>query len=165
MSIAYDVGFTEQPELKTLDDFMGSLGFEIEAPNQRRGQFTQVYVFNDGSVSPREIVFFYRLEPDNDQKSFFRKRSGEVKAYGSLTTYSTELIHPTVEERLRIIEEKGVRTQHDYYRHLQPERLKFYETALALRDHYHAIVRSEQTGEEINPEAPFPPKREPVRHN
>ncbi|MFH0837097.1 MAG: hypothetical protein V1870_03125 [Candidatus Aenigmatarchaeota archaeon] len=63
-----------------------------------------------------------------------------------------------LDERLRIIKEKGVRTQHDYYKYLDTERLTWYETALALRDQYDAIVLSEQSGEEINPNKPFPEK-------
>ena len=46
--------------------------------------------------------------------------------------------------------------KHDYYRHMEPPaRLKWYETALALRDNFNAIVKSEQTGLEIDPDKPL----------
>jgi len=157
MSTAYDVGFTRKPELTELDGFMKSLGFEVESPSQRRGDFIRVYVLCDDSA-PREIEFFYE-DGAGDYRDLFGERGKEVYAYGNLKTFSTEMTHPDLVERLRIIEEKCVRTQHDYYRHLDPERLKFYETALALRDQYDAIVVSEQTREEINPDKPFPEKQ------
>lgn len=156
MSIAYDVGFTAKPELAELDEFMQSLGFRIEPSGQRKGKFTRVYVLDDSA--PREIEFVYEDEV-GDNRGWFGERGSEVQAYGNLKTFTTEMTHPDLDERLRIIKEKNVRSQHDYYKHLDPERLKFYEAALAFREHYNAIVISEQSGKEINPDKPFPDKQ------
>ena len=157
MSIAYDVGFKRKPELTELDGFMESLGFQVESPGQRRGEFSRVYVLRNDST-PREIEFFYE-DKVGDNQDFFGEREESIQAYGNLKTFSIEKTTPDLDERLRIIKEKEVRTQHDFYRHLAPERLTFYETALALRDHYNAVVVSEQTSEEINPDKPFPEKK------
>ncbi len=152
MSVSWDVGFRSKPELGELDQFMQSLGYRI--PTSSTPEFTRMYVFDDDSVS-REIEFFYQADLA-DSKELFDEMAGEVLAYGNLKTYSVETTYLDADERLKIIEEKGVKTQHDCYRHLSPKRLKWYETALALRDHFDAIVLSEQTGEEINPDKPFP---------
>lgn len=153
MSIAYDIGFPRKPEISELDAFMASLGFKIESPGERRGEYTRTYVLNDDSV-PREIEFFYE-ERVGDYRELFGKRVSDVHAYGNLKTFSTEPTHIGLDERLRIIEERKVRTQHEYYRHVSPERLRFYEIALALKEQYGAIVLSEQTGEEIDPNKPL----------
>ena len=97
---------------------MQSLGFEVESPSQKRANFTRVYVLCNDFV-PREIEFFYKDEVEK-HRDLFGKRRQEVHAYGNLNTFSSERTHPKLDERLRIIEEKGVRTQHDYYRHLSP---------------------------------------------
>jgi len=157
MSIAYDIGFKKRLILAELDEFMESLGFEMESPGQRRGNFTRVYQLCNDSVQ-REITLFYSNNI-GIRRNFFGEKGKELQAYGSLTTFSTEPTYTSIEERLRIIEEKNIRTQHEYYKHLSPERLKFYETALAVRDHYDAIVFSEQTNEEIDPDKPFPEKQ------
>jgi len=143
----------KKPELPELDVFMKSLGFEVESHGQRGRNFTRVYVLCHDSA-PRVIEFFYDEEA-GDHRDFFGKRGKSVQAYGNLKTFSTE---PTqsIDERVRIIEEKKVKTEYDCYRHLAPERLTFYNVALALRNHYNALVVSEQTGEEINPDKPFP---------
>jgi hypothetical protein len=155
MSASWDIGFRKKPKLNDLDIFMQSLGFDIEPVGGRSGEFTRVYVLNDKSV-PREIEFFYEERADKDNKSFFGKKSKEVIAYGSLKTFSVPETYPDSNERMRIIKKKNVRTQHDYYKHLSPERLKWYETALALKNRYNAIVISEQTGKDINPTKTFP---------
>ncbi len=157
MSIAYDVGFIRKPELAELDAFMQLLGFEIESPEQRKKKFTQVYVICNEHV-PREIKFFYEDDAE-DQRDFFGAMGNRIRAYGCLKTFETGLARPNLEERLRIIEEKNVRTEHEWYKFVAPERLRFYETALALRSHYNAIVISEQTGKEINPSGAFPSGR------
>jgi hypothetical protein len=162
MSIAYDIGFIVKPDLTDLDTFMDSLGFRkthtfglaLEKAGDTRGNFTRIYQCDDSST-PREIEFFL-YEKVGEYRDNFPGNENKITAYGQLKTYATEQTHPDLEERLRIIKEKKVKTQHDYYRHLDPERLKFYETALALKDHYNALVISEQTSEEINPNEPFP---------
>ncbi|MEK6846259.1 MAG: hypothetical protein AABY26_05845 [Nanoarchaeota archaeon] len=157
MSISYDIGFTKKPELAELDAFMQLLGFEIEPSENRKGKFTQVYVLCNESV-PREIEFLYENNAD-DYTDFFGAMGNRIRAYGCLKTFETGLARPNLEERLRIIEENKVKTEQEWYKFVAPERLKFYETALALRKHYHAIVRSEQTGKEINPDRLFPEKQ------
>ena len=97
MSIAYDVGFTRKPELKELDGFMKSLGFEVESPSQRRADFTRVYVLCDDSA-PREIEFFYE-DKVRDHRDLFDERGKNVQAYGNLKTFSTEPTHLNLYER------------------------------------------------------------------
>lgn len=150
MSVSYDVGFIRKPEVNGLDGFMQSLGFKIESPDQREGKFTRVYILCDESV-PREIEFFYEENP-RGHKSLFGKRGKEVKAYGNLKTFLVEQAVPDLAERKRIIDERKIVREHDCYKYLDTERLKFYETALAIRDRFNAIVVSEQTGQEINPD-------------
>jgi len=152
MSVSWDIGFKEKPELDELDRFMQSLGFEIEPLGLRRGRFTRVYVCSD---APREIEFFYKKKAGRDDRDFYRGEGVEIVACGDLKTYSVEPSVVGTEERLRVIQEKGVETDYDYYKHLAPERLKWYETALALREHYGALVISEQTGGEIDPDGKF----------
>ena len=59
MSVSWLVGFRKKPKLKDLDEFMQSLGFTIEEPGKRRGEFARVYNFINESVAPRAIDFFY----------------------------------------------------------------------------------------------------------
>lgn len=152
MSISYDVGFIRKPELAELDAFMQLLGFEIESPGQRKGKFTQVYVLCNEHV-PREIEFFYE-DHANEHEESYGGNGEQVCAYGCLKTFETGLAHLSLEERLRIIQENNVKTEHEWYKFVAPERLRFYEMALALRNHYNALVFSEQTGKEINPKGP-----------
>lgn len=152
MSISYDVGFIRKPKLVELDAFMQSLGFKIEPDRQRGKKYTQIYVLCNESA-PREIEFFYE-DDAGDYQDFFGAMGKHISAYGSLKTFPPETTPLSLDERLKIIKEKNVKTQHDHYRHLNPGLLKWYEIALALREHYHAIVRSEQTGREINPDGP-----------
>ena len=174
MSVSWEVGFRKKPKLKDLDEFMQSQGFSIEDLEGR--DFTRTYIFNDAKVSPRAIDFFYE-DKVNGQKLFRNLNGGKkVRACGDLTTYSilplflkTKIrAHESLKnylktyggppivldekERLRIIREKNIRRQHDYYKYLDRERLKFYETALAIRDNFNAIVVSEQSGDEIDPD-------------
>lgn len=158
MSANWDIGFRKKPGLEDLDQFMVSLGFHIEQPNQRRGEFTRVYILDDETV-PREIEFFYDENLKEHQKECYGERINEIVAHGDLKTYSVCPTYPNLEDRMRIMKEKGVRTQHDYYRHLSPERLKWYETALALRVRYNAIVLNGQISDEINPDKAFPEKK------
>jgi len=155
MSISYDVGFRRKPEVNGLDGFMHSLGFKPEPPNQRKGKFTRVYVLCDESV-PREIEFFYEENP-RGHKFLFGKRGKEVMAYGALKTYSCEPAHPDPEDRTRIIDTGKVKTERDYYKYLDSERHTFYETALAIRDHFNAFLYCDS--KVINPNRPFPFRR------
>ena len=155
MSVQYDVGFRRKPKVDGLDGFMQSLGFVIEPANQRSGEITRVNVLCNESI-PREIEFFYNKNP-RGHKSFFGKREKEVKACGALKTYSCEPAHPDPEDRKRIIETGIVKTERDYYKHLDNERHKFYETALAIRDHFNALLYCD--GRVIDPNRPFPFKR------
>src|SRR3989338_246223 len=136
MSFAYDIGFTKKPELTELDSFMKSIGFEVEPRGQRQGMFTRVYVFYDAST-PREIELFYN-DQARDIGDKFGERGKNVQAIGCLQSDMTEPAHPSLEERLKIIEQKKVGTEHYYYRHVACECLKFYESALTLKDHYDA---------------------------
>ncbi|RJQ17020.1 hypothetical protein C4573_03090 [Candidatus Woesearchaeota archaeon] len=145
MSLSYDIGFVVKPDLNSLDDFMQERGFTAEGPE---ADFARVYTHN----AQPAMKFFYAENPA-DYRDFFGKQS--IQAYGELVTYALGAV-PDAQERARIIKEKNVRTQHDWFRHLSPERLRFYEIALAFRDTYKAIALSVQTGEEINPEKPFP---------
>ena len=151
MSISYDVGFRRKPIVEELDEFMQSLGFRIEPPSQRRGRFIRVYTFFDESQAPKPIDFFYK-NVSRDSSSFFGNKRNEVKAYGALQTPSTEEAVPDHSERERIVNEIGINREEDYYEHLATERRKFYKTALAIRNRFEAIVLSEQTGEEIDPD-------------
>ncbi len=157
MSASWYIGFRTQPRLEELDIFMRSLGFQIEPEEGRweKGAFSRIYTFEDESV-PREIVLFYKESIDDITRSLYGGRAHEISAHGNLKTYSVDPTYATAEERARVVKEKGVKTQHDYYRHLSPERLKFYESALALRNRFNALVISMSMGDEINPERPWP---------
>lgn len=148
MSIAYLVGFASKPKLKELDGFLRSLGFAVEAPGQRRGTFSRVYVLN-GDPNQPDIEFFYKKNPNGNMSSF-GDRGKDVMASGELKTNPgpTQL---DMDERLRIIEQEKVWTEQGWVRRITPETLKFYEIALAIRDQYKARVVSEQTGQEIGP--------------
>ena len=156
MSADWHVGFRKKPGLDELDRFMFSLGFQIDT-SQRVGEYTRVYMLDDDSVK-RYIAFFYE-ENAGKNKEWFQERANEVQSYGNLKTGSVEPTYFTLEERVKVIKEKRVKTQHDYYRHVSPERLKWYETALAFKEQYNAIVLNGQISEEINPEKFFPEKR------
>ncbi|MFH0837096.1 MAG: hypothetical protein V1870_03120 [Candidatus Aenigmatarchaeota archaeon] len=69
MSVSWDIGFRKKPNNNELDQFMQSLGYEIESPDQRGGEFTRVYVLCDDSV-PREIEFFYEDEVSSNLDLF-----------------------------------------------------------------------------------------------
>jgi hypothetical protein len=149
MSTSYDIGFREKPDVNELDEFMKSLGFTLKIKADSR------YYSYLGEDSPREIEFSFS-GLDKDFGVFFGDRANEVVAYGNLSTPSILPTYPKEEDRLRIIEEKGVNNEHDYHRYLEPKRLKYYEIALALKNHYNAIVLAQETGKEIDPSRKFP---------
>lgn len=150
MSVSYDIGFTKKLKLDELDVFMQSKGFEIEDPGQRSGEFTRVYVFLDEKVAAREIELFFTEDPEEFHSDLFDGR--EIESYACLKTYSSELPFTGVEERLKVIKENNVRTEYGWTKHLDPGRLKFYETALVFKTDLGAVVISEQSGEEIDPD-------------
>jgi hypothetical protein len=150
MSISWDIGFIKKPKIEELDEFMQSWGYKIEKPNQRKSSFSRIYAILEPLV-PRDIELFYS-EEEIDNEIFKEKK---VESYGSLTTYSVKPNHLKIKERLKTIEEKRIKNQHDYYKHLSPERLKWYETALAIKNKFNCMILSEQTGEEINPNKAF----------
>lgn len=145
MSVSYDIGFTKRPALSHIDRFMQSLGFVIDDA-ERVGRFSRVYLFN-GKEATREIELFY----NNRAGNILFMGEINIKAYGSLKTFSSSELIMDPKERLRIIKDNKITTEHDYCRHLNKGRLKFYETALAIRDEFNAVVVSEQTGKPIDP--------------
>lgn len=146
MSCGWDIGFRETPNLDDLDKFMESLGFKVDPEGHiKNTNFTRVYDFFNPKLAPREIKFFYDV--DSSGKKLGNEK---IRAYGSLITYNTEPTHVGIDARANVIMEKGVKTELDWYKHVTPEYLVWYVTALALKDRFTAVVISEQTGEEID---------------
>ncbi len=148
MSVAYDIGFRERPKLDDLDEFMKSLGFNMDRA-LKRGEITRVYNFENGAVASRPIELFYFSRIDADLREAFGREN--IVSFGILKTYSIEPEISDPKKRKRIITRQKIHREHDYYKHLEPDRLKWYETALAIRDEFGAVVKSEQTGDSINP--------------
>ncbi len=96
---------------------MESMGFQREQDGLRVSKFLRVYVLCNDSVGRVEL--FYEVEPSK-VRYFFSEE--EVQAYGDLNTNSREPV--TREERMRSLQGKEIRSQHDYYRHIEPGRLK-----------------------------------------
>ena len=155
MSVAWNVGFVVKPELGELDKVMLAFWYEIEPAGQRRSTSTRIYVVDVCSVQ-KAVELLYKENPTATFTDLFGDRANEIVAYGDLVAHSVERTYPNADERLRIIAEKAVRTQHDYYKHVAPEHLKWYETALELRNKYKALILSEQTCREINPDESLP---------
>ena len=153
MPISWNVGFLVKPELGELDQLLLSLGYRIESPSGTR--LSRVYAADVGDVQ-KAVAFFYNQNPTDIFRNIFGDRADEIAAYGHVDSNSAEPTHPHAGDRLKVVAEKAVRTQHDYYKHVAPEHLKWYETALELRNKYKALILSEQTCREINPDESLP---------
>lgn len=190
--ISYNVGFTRKPKLAELDEFMRSFGFEAlpaeachdsekglndclirhltlqELQKYKPEKVTKVYVWRD-EPTYSEIRFVYGNKIRSHQYRY-GEMGKEVKAYGWLITHFNRIVsrHELDDELNKIIQKKAVKTEWDFYKQVDPERLKFYETALALRNHYNAFVlegekgsnndylmAKDGTSEEINPKKPL----------
>lgn len=166
---AYDVGFLKKPDLRVLDAFMQILGFEIEPQRERNRNFTRVYTKQVFDASPQildnegahilsaeeaeqTMEFFYNENAD-ERADFFEENAGKVVSYGSLK--AVILVGPAIldtNKRIELISKNRVRTELDSFRHLNPRSLKQYETAIAIKNRFGAIVTHESTGKEINPD-------------
>ena len=141
MSQSYLVGFQSKPEIADLDARMGSWGFTIDLAKEEK--FTRLYR-KDLPDSP-SIFFYYQHEPDLDDVAPFRDTT--VLATGELKTAMSLAEPKSAAEIEEIVRVEGVSTEYDWCRHVTPERLPFYEAALALQQFPGAVVIDAQNFE------------------
>ena len=154
---SYLVGFKEAVQLHNLDLFMDSLGFSITDPKEFTSQkYNRIYSCNK-KIAPITLDFFYQIKAEQEDIDFLKPKE-RIISYGDLN-FRYPIKIPTredIEYRRRIILEKAIRTEYEYCKNFYtPENLLFYETALKFKEKYGALVVSEATGDEINPDRPF----------
>ena len=157
MGGAWEFGFFKRPFLGELDQFMKSLRFTVFQSQCASSTITRAYDY-EGDGCSAGMEFYYSADA-GDTRKCFGPFGSKVESYGNLLIHSREPSILNLDDRIRIIKEKRITTELGYYQHLDTESFRWYEIALTLRDHYQALVISEQTGREIDPDRPFPDAR------
>lgn len=170
MSLDFNIGFRSRPNLAELDFLMNALGFEIEEHRLRHGNSTRIYNFYDPFFQYEHKIFGIHTGATlsynkNDRPgSEFGVRKLVLRATALLTAQVDlanrgELDNPDISPKEvddlkgKIIQEHDVFSTYSCYKHLLPQRLKWYETALTLRDFFNAVVVRDE--HEINPSGYF----------